>query len=68
MVRSIQHAVAISKRRVEAGKSGVAHAVRRFFKRVGRAIPSDLPVLASRTARPHARITELRGADLSASK
>jgi hypothetical protein len=35
MIREIYHARAVQGRRESAGKSGIAHAVRRFLKRKG---------------------------------
>lgn len=36
MIKTHQHAERVQARRVKAGKPGIAHAVRRFYKRSGR--------------------------------
>ena len=36
MIKSMEQAVAVQQRRVEAGKKGHAHAVRRYFHRIAK--------------------------------
>lgn len=43
MVTSLEQAAAIQQRRVEAGKKGHAHAVRRYFRRIAMKTPSGAP-------------------------
>lgn len=35
MIRNLQHASAVQKRRVAAGKKGLAKAIRRWMRRLG---------------------------------